>query len=471
MKTFNRIYINGRFVTPHGTETLTLVDPTTEEAASIVTLADVEDTRAAIAAAKAAYAEYRSSTLAERGAYLQRLHDAVTARMDEQVEAIVAEYGGTRAFARASARRAADNFLRTKNTMEEFAFTRRIGRATVHMDALGVVGIITPWNSSSSFVTSKLATALAVGSTTVIKPSELSAWQTQILVECLHAADLPPGLFNVVTGRGDVVGAEITRHPDIAKISFTGSGAVGKTIARDAAATLKRLTLELGGKSANVLLDDADFEQAIPLALKIAYMNNGQACLAGTRLLVPAQRLEEAKRILTREVSGWKVGAPGIEDTQIGPMVTKQQYHRVEGYIRSGIDEGAELLAGGEGRPADLARGYFVKPTIFVGVKPEMRIAREEIFGPVLSVLTYETEEEAVRMANATSYGLHAYVSSGDPTRARRMADRIVAGRVFINGLYDEPDAPFGGFRESGLGREFGAFGMEAYVEPRTVVG
>ncbi|HMF58879.1 MAG TPA: aldehyde dehydrogenase family protein, partial [Vicinamibacterales bacterium] len=285
MKTFNRIYIDGRFVTPHGTETLTLVDPTTEEAASIVTLADVEDTRAAIAAAKTAYAEYRHSTLAERGAYLQRLHDALTARMDEHVEAIVAEYGGTRAFARASAQRAADNFLRTKNTMEEFAFTRRIGRATVHMDSLGVVGIITPWNSSSWFVASKFATALAVGSTTVIKPSELSAWQTQILVECLHAADLPPGLFNVVTGRGDVVGAEITRHPDIAKISFTGSGAVGKTIARDAAATLKRLTLALGGKSANVLLDDANFEQAIPLALKIAYMNNGQACLAGTRLL------------------------------------------------------------------------------------------------------------------------------------------------------------------------------------------
>jgi aldehyde dehydrogenase (NAD+) len=471
MKTFNRIYINGRFVTPHGTETLTLVDPATEEPASIVTLADLEDTRAAIGAAKTAYAEYRNSTLAERGAYLQRLHDAVTARMDEHVEAIVTEYGGTRAFARASAQRTADNFLRTKKTMEEFSFTRRIGRATVHMDSLGVVGIITPWNSSSWFVASKLATALAVGSTTVIKPSELSAWQTQILTECLHAAELPPGLFNVVTGRGEVVGAEITRHPNVAKISFTGSGAVGKIIARDAAATLKRLTLELGGKSANVLLDDANFEQAIPLALKIAYMNNGQACLAGTRLLVPSKRLDEAKRLLTRDVSEWKVGAPGIEDTQIGPMVTKQQYHRVEGYIRSGIEEGAELLAGGEGRPAHLARGYFVKPTIFVGVKPQMRIAREEIFGPVLSVLTYETEDEAVRMANDTSYGLHAYVSSSDPTRARRMADRIVAGRVFINGVYDEPDAPFGGFKESGLGREFGAFGMEAYVEPRSVVG
>ena len=234
---------------------------------------------------------------------------------------------------------------------------------------------------------------------------------------------------------------------------------------------VKRLTLELGGKSANILLDDANFEDAIPLALKIAYMNNGQACLAGTRLLVPSKRLDEAKRLLTRDVSEWKVGAPGIEDTQIGPMVTKQQYNRVERCIRSGIEEGAELLAGGEGRPADLARGYFVKPTIFVGVKPEMRIAREEIFGPVLSVLTYDTDEEAIRTANDTSYGLHAYVSSSDPTRARRMADRIVAGRVFINGVYDEPDAPFGGFKESGIGREFGAFGMEGYVEPRTVVG
>ena len=471
MQRFDQIYIAGKFVTPHGRETMELVDPVTEQPASLVTLADEHDARAAIAAAKAAYATYRSSTLAERAAYLQRLHDAVAARADALTDVMIAEYGGPRRFSRATVERASQYFTTARQVMLEFPFERTIGRARVRMESLGVVGIITPWNASYGFICNKLAMALASGSTAVIKPSELSAAQTQILTECLHAAELPPGLFNLVTGRGDVVGAELTRHPDIAKISFTGSTVVGKTIARGAIDTLKRVTLELGGKSPNILLDDADFATAIPLAVQLAYMNSGQACIAGTRLLVPAHRLAEAKRLLVDAVDQVQVGDPTRAETQIGPMVTAKQYERVQGYIRAGLEDGAELLVGGEGRPAGLDHGYFVKPTVFTAVTPDMRIAREEIFGPVLSVIAYDTEAEALAIANDTTYGLHGYVSGGDPARARRVADQIVAGRVFVNGVYDEPLAPFGGFKQSGIGREFGQFGLESYVEPKAMIG
>ena len=468
MKTIDQIYVDGAFVRPHGTETMTLVDPVTELPASLVTLADEVDAQAAIAAATRAYASYRTSTLAERASYLGRLHEATLARLDELAEVMHAEYGGTLTFCRASAKRAVDSFAQTAATMHEFPFERQLGRARVMMESLGVVGIITPWNASNGFICSKLAMTLAVGSTAVIKPSELSSAQTRVLLECVHAAKLPPGLVNVVTGRGEVVGAAIVRSPDIAKITFTGSTVVGKSIARDAADTLKRVTLELGGKSPNVLLDDADLQTAIPLALQIAYMNSGQACLAGTRLLVPRTRLEEAKRLLVDAIAKVTVGSG--PDAQVGPMVSATQYARVQGYLALARREGATVLAGGEGRPAGIERGYFVRPTVLVDVTNDMRVAREEIFGPVLSVIAYADDAEAVRIANDTTYGLHAYVS-GSAARARAVAAQIVAGRVFVNGLYDEPLAPFGGFKQSGLGREFGVFGMEAYVEPKALIG
>ena len=312
--------------------------------------------------------------------------------------------------------------------------------------------------------------AIAAGSTAVIKPSEMSALQTQVLLEALHEAGLPAGVFNVVNGRGDVVGTEITRHPDIAKISFTGSTAVGKSIARGAVDTMKRVTLELGGKSPNIILDDANFETAIPLALTAAYMNSGQACVAGTRLLVPENRLEEAERLLVKAIDNITVGNPADAATAVGPMVSKKQYERVQGYIKLGQEEGAKLLAGGEGKPEGLEAGNFVKPTIFTNVNNTMRIAREEIFGPVLSVLTYQNEEEAIAIANDTTYGLSAYISSSNPERARRVANRIEAGRVLINGLSHDPLAPFGGFKQSGMGREFGVYGLEEYVEPKALL-
>ena len=472
MDRIDHVFIDGAFVRPHGTGELVLVNPATGEPAATVVLADADDARAAIAAAVRAYPAYRATTLAQRGAYLQRLHDAVAARAAELTDVMIAEYGGPRSFSAATVARASMAFLNAKDVMESYAFSREVGGARVTMEPLGVVGIITPWNASYGFVCGKLAMALAAGSTAVIKPSELSARQTKILMECLAAAELPRGAINIVTGLGDVVGAELVRSPDVAKISFTGSTAVGKSIARGAAETLKRVTLELGGKSPNILLDDADFARAIPLALQLAYMNSGQACIAGTRLLVPRARLAEAEQLLARAVASIAVGDPALAATQIGPMVTQKQWERVQRYIDLGVAEGARLLAGGPGRPADLGAlsgGYFVRPTIFTGVDNAMRIAREEIFGPVLCVLPYDTDADAIAIANDTDYGLHAYVS-GSPARAAAVASHLVAGRIFVNGAFDVPFAPFGGFKQSGLGREFGPFGLDAYLEPKATV-
>ena len=471
MQTIDTIYIDGRFVAPHGTGTMTLQDPATGRDVTQVRLADAEDAALAIAAASEAYRRHRRSTREQRMAWLQRLYDAVARHEAELIDTMIAEYGGPVATSTGTVRRAAQAFLSARRILADYPFERQVGIARVVMEPLGVVGLITPWNANYSFICGKLAMALAAGSTAVIKPSELSAMQTALLTRVLHEADLPPGLFNIVTGRGDTVGAEITRHPDVAKISFTGSTAVGKTIARGAVDTMKRVTLELGGKSPTILLDDADFARAMPLAIAAATMNSGQACLAGTRLLVPERRLEEAQALAVRAMEALQVGDPRDPATRIGPMVTRTQYERVQGYIRKGIEEGAVLLTGGEGRPRGLEQGWFVRPTVFGNVRNDMTIAREEIFGPVLCVIPYRDEEDAVAIANDTPYGLHAYVFSGDPAHARDVAARIVAGRVFINGLYDEPMAPFGGFRQSGLGREFGIHGFEVYLEPKAVMG
>jgi aldehyde dehydrogenase (NAD+) len=275
---------------------------------------------------------------------------------------------------------------------------------------------------------------------------------------------------NVVIGRGDVVGAELVRNPDVAKISFTGSVGVGEGIMRDGAATMKRVTLELGGKSPTILLDDANLEKAIPAALILAFMNSGQACAAGTRLLVPKNKLEEVKRAIQAAMSGYTAGDPADPKTAVGPMVSQKQYERVQSYIRKGIEEGAEVLAGGEGHPEGLEAGYFVKPTVFVKVKNDMAIAQEEIFGPVLCVIDYDSEDEAIRIANDSKYGLHAAVLGTDLQRARRVASQIRSGRVVINGMTDDPDAPWGGFKYSGVGREYGRYGVEAFLETRAII-
>jgi aldehyde dehydrogenase (NAD+) len=470
MKTVTKHYIDGEFVGSHGREVIDIVNPSNGKVIARVTLADEEDTRRAIAAAKRAFVSFRQTTKEERANVLRRLHEVVAARVDDLTAAMVEEYGGVVRFAEPIVQAGANAFLATEKALQELPLTRSWNKTTVTYEPVGVAALITPWNANALFLCAKLASAVAAGCTVVIKPSELSSLQTQVWLDCLHEARLPHGLYNVVTGRGDVVGAELVRNPDVAKISFTGSVGVGKTIMRDGAATMKRVTLELGGKSPNILLDDVVLEKAIPTALGIAFLNSGQACAAGTRLLVPKSRLDAVKRAIVDAMPAFPVGDPADRRTAVGPMVTEKQCERVQSYIRKGIAEGAEVLVGGEGHPPGLEAGYFVKPTVFVNVTNDMTIAQEEIFGPVLCVITYETEEDAIRIANDTSFGLHAFVSGTDVQRARRVASQILAGRVAINGMLDDQQAPFGGFKHSGVGREFGTFGIEAFLEPRAIL-
>jgi len=465
------VYIDGAFVQPHGTDWFDLFDPSTEERIGRVRLGDREDALAAIAAARRAFPAMSRTSKSERIAMLGRLHAAVSARAADIRDAMMREYGASHAFATASADNAADAFRRAAITLEAYDLNRRIGTAEVQMEPVGVVALITPWNSNAGFICSKLATAISAGCSAVIKPSEMSALQTQVVLEALHAAALPPGVFNVVNGRGDVVGAEFASHPDIAKVSFTGSTAVGKTILRAGAETLKRVTLELGGKSPTLILDDADFAAAIALAIQAGFINSGQACIAGTRILVPLARMDEALALIAQAVAHVRVGDPRTGATDIGAMVSQRQYDRVQRYIALGVQEGARLVAGGLGRPAGLARGWFVRPTVFADVRNDMQIARDEIFGPVLCVIGYADEEDAIAIANDTVYGLQASVHSADLARARAVASRLLAGRVLVNGLHHEPMAPFGGFKQSGIGREFGEFGLEAFLEPKTLLG
>ena len=470
MQAITKHYIDGAFVDSHGREVMEIVNPTNGNVIARETLADEEDARLAIAAAKRTFATFGRTTKEERAKILRRLHEVVSAGVDQLTDVMVEEYGGTARFSRLIIEAAASVFLAAEKALQELPLSRSWGTTTVTLEPVGVAGLITPWNANSFFLSAKLASALAAGCTAVIKPSELSALQTQAWLECVHEAKLPKGLCNVVTGRGAVVGAELVRNPDVAKISFTGSVAVGKSIMRDGAATMKRVTLELGGKSPNILLDDADLDKAIPRALGIAFLNSGQACAAGTRLLVPKNRLDAVKRAIVDAMRAFAVGDPANPNTAVGPMVTEKQYGRVQSYIRKGVEEGAEVLVGGEGHPRGLEAGHFVKPTVFVSVTNDMTIAREEILGPVLCVIAYDTEEDAIRIANDTSFGLHAFVSGTDVARARRVATQILAGRVAINGMLDDQQAPFGGFKHSGIGREFGTFGIEAFLEPRAIL-
>jgi aldehyde dehydrogenase (NAD+) len=383
---------------------------------------------------------------------------------------MIEEYGGVAQFARLIVESGVNAFAAAEKGLQELPLTQSWGKTTVTLEPVGVAGLITAWNANALFICLKLASAVAAGCTVVIKPSEMSSLQTRVMVEALNAAELPKGVFNVVTGLGTVVGAEMVRNPDVAKISFTGSVAVGQQIMRDGAATMKRVTLELGGKSPTVLLDDAALDKAIPSALTLAFMNSGQACAAGTRLLVPKSRLDEVKRAIRDAMQAFTVGDPADPNVMVGPMASQKQYDRVESYIRKGIEEGAEVLVGGEGHPNGFDAGYYAKPTVFVNVKNDMAIAQEEIFGPVLSVIAYDSEDEAIRIANDSKYGLHSAVIGTDLQRARRVASQLRAGRVVINNMTDDPDAPWGGFKYSGVGREYGKYGIEAFLEPKAVL-
>ena len=472
MEQLNKIYINGEFVTPHGTQILDLFSPVTNEKLAQVTLGDEIDTQCAIAAAKEAHKTFSQASKEERIGYLEKMHDIVKRRRDELIEVMIAEFGCPRYFTNLLIDLAAEDFKNTAQLVKDFNFEPIVGRSRVRLQGVGVVGVIIPWNSSNGFIATKVSAAIATGCTCVIKPSELSAQQTRLMMECFHEANLPKGVVNFVNGTGVVVGAEMTRHPDIQKITFTGSTQAGKAVARGAVDSMKRVTLELGGKSPNLILDDADFNTAISQAIFAAYINSGQACVAATRLLVPEHRLSEVNELARATIdSAVKVGMPTDTDTTIGPMVTQKQFERVQEYIRIGIEEGATLLTGGMGKPAGFEAGNFVKATVFTNVKNSMRIAQEEIFGPVLSIIPYKDEAEAIAIANDSPYGLAAYITTANKERAYRIANLLDAGRVCTNGDFHDPLAPFGGFKQSGYGREFGIFGLNAFLEPKAIIG
>jgi aldehyde dehydrogenase (NAD+) len=470
VKTITKHYIDGAFVESHGREVMQSINPTNQRVLGSVLLGDEEDARRAIGAARRAFHTYSRTTKKDRSELLTRMHKALSMRIGDLTDAMVTEYGGVSRFASLIVQTGIEAFREAEKALRGLELERTRDKTTVLLEPIGVAGLITAWNANALFICLKTASALAAGCTVVVKPSELSALQTQVLLECLHEAGVPEGVFNLVNGLGDTVGAELVRNPDVRKISFTGSAAIGERIMRDGAASMKRVTLELGGKSPNILLDDADFSKAVPMALGVAFLNSGQACAAGTRLLVPRSRLNEVKQIIGEAIRAFAVGDPADPKTLVGPMVSKRQYERVQAYIQRGLEEGAELLVGGEGHPVGLEGGNFVKPTVFVNVSNDMVIAQEEIFGPVLAVIAYETVDEAVRIANDSKYGLHAFVSGTDLRAARNVARQLLVGRVVLNGMRDDPQAPWGGFKHSGVGREYGAFGIGAFLEPRAIL-
>ena len=470
MRIIDRIYIDGQFVVPQGEEFGDLFNPATEERIGRVHLAGAEDARRAVAAAKRAFPAFARTPKTERIALLRRLHDAVAARAADLAPVMAEEYGAPAYFVDGTVNRAATVFLDMAETLERFEFDERIGRAEVALQPLGVVAAITPWNANYGFISAKVAAALAAGCPVVVKPSEMSALQTDLLTQAMHEADIPPGLVNIVTGTGPVVGEALSTHPDVAKVSFTGSTATGRAILQAASGTFKRVTLELGGKGPSLILDDADFDAAAKQAAMMGVMNSGQACVAGTRILVPRARSGEFLPRLEAALAALKVGPASDPAAMIGPMVSARQWERVQGYIRLGQEEGGRIVLGGEGRPDGIERGWFARPTLFAGVRNDMRIAREEVFGPVLSVIAYDSEEEAIAIANESPYGLQAYVMSGDTDHARVVAAKLDCGRVVINGAAHEPQAPFGGMKQSGIGREFGRAGLLAHLEAKAVI-
>jgi aldehyde dehydrogenase (NAD+) len=464
MRTVSQHYINGELVDPHGSEQGEIFRASDGELLGRAILGDAEDANAAVAAAKAAFPSWSQTSVAERGEILDRISAAIEDHREELMMGYIEEFGGPREFAGYTVDQCVTFFQQAKRLAAEFPFEERIGNAVVRRVPLGVCALITPWNGCAWFIAVKASAALFAGNTVVIKPSNLAPFQTHPMVKAFAAADVPPGVINVVYGRGETVGSVLTSHPDVAKISLTGSTRIGKQIARDAVDTMKRVTLELGGKAPTIILDDVDMKEGAMFAATSGLFNSGQSCIAGSRVLIPESREQEAIAAIKESVESLKVGDPNEMGTAVGAMISQEQYDKIQGYIRTGIEEGATLLTGGEGHPEGLG-GYFVKPTVFTGVTPDMTIAREEIFGPVIAVITYKDEADAIRIANDTPYGLHAYVAAGDPKRGERVARQIQAGRVMVNHYFDAPDAPFGGFKQSGIGREFGTYGLQAYLE------
>jgi aldehyde dehydrogenase (NAD+) len=467
-----RFYIDGAWVDPARPATIEVIDPATEEAFTVISAGAAADVDRAVAAARAAFPAFSTTTKAERLALLRRVLDVYNDRFEDIAQAVSNEMGAPLSYAReAQAWVGRAHMEATIEALEAFEFEQQRGTTRVVLEGIGVCGLITPWNWPLNQIVCKVAPALAAGCTMVLKPSEIAPVSGLIFAEVMHAAGVPKGVFNLVNGTGPDVGQVMAGHPGIDMMSFTGSTRAGIIVAKTAADTVKRVAQELGGKSANIILPEADFATAVTKGVEGCFGNSGQSCDAPTRMLVPAARHDEALAIAKAAAEAHKVGDPQAEDTVLGPVVSQLQYDKIQRLIQSGISEGATLVTGGPGRPEGLNRGYYVRPTVFGHVKPGMTIAREEIFGPVLSILSYESEDEAVAIANDTVYGLAAYIQSQDIEHARRIAARMRAGSVYINYPQWDTHASFGGYKQSGNGREYADFGIHDFLEIKSVIG
>ena len=472
MKRFNEFYIGGQWVTATGTDELTIINPSNEEPIATVSLGSAADVDRAVAAAKAAYTSYCEVTVSQRISILKRIIAVYQSKMEEMAATISEEMGAPISLSKAAQVPAGlAHFKQAVKVLESYEFEDLRGTTLMRREPVGVCGLITPWNWPMNQIASKVAPALAAGCVMLLKPSEIAPLSAHLFARILDEADLPSGVFNLVNGVGTVAGTAIASHPDVDMVSFTGSTRAGISVAFAAAPTVKRVTQELGGKSANIILDDADLEKAVQDGVFACFRNTGQSCNAPTRMLVPCSIMGDAATIAKQAAESVNIGDPFAETTSLGPLACKAQFEKVQRLIKAGIDEGAKLVTGGLGRPAGITRGYFVKPTVFTDVRNDMLIAREEIFGPVLSIFGYEDEEDAIRKANDTPYGLSGYVASGDLARARRVAKRIRAGNLHINNARLDFAACFGGYKQSGNGREWADAGLEEFLELKAIFG
>jgi aldehyde dehydrogenase (NAD+) len=473
MTKYDKIYIGGNWVASAGSGTIDVIDSVNEEVMATIPAGTAGDVDQAVRAAREAFDSWSTTSVEERGKYLTRIGEALGARMDEIATVISRETGMVKPLSQiVQVGLPMNSFNSAAKVVEQFAFEEKLGNSLVVREPIGVVGCITPWNYPLHQIAAKVAYALAAGCTVVLKPSEIAPIDAFILAEVIHEIGLPAGVFNLVSGDGPTVGEAIASHPGVDMVSFTGSTRAGRRVAQLAAETMKKVALELGGKSANVLLDDLDeagFAKAVADGVGKCFLNSGQTCSALTRMLVPRARLAEAETVAAATAAAFTVGDPFAETSKLGPLASDAQRQRVRGYVTKGIEEGAKLVTGGAEAPAGLDKGFYVQPTVFSEVRPDMTIAQEEIFGPVLSILPYDTEDDAVRIANDTVYGLAGGVWSADKDRATRVARRLRTGQVEVNGGRFNPNAPFGGYKQSGVGREYGHHGLEEFLEVKSL--
>ena len=465
-------YIDGEWIDSTNSTVIDVINPATEEVFGQISDGTKEDVDKAVKAARKAFPSFSTTTVEERIALLHRIAEEYEKRKDDIVRTVTAELGVPLKISEKSHyQMGLEHFQQAAKELETFIFEEQRGGTLIRKEPIGVSGLITPWNFPTNQTSTKLASAFAAGCTVVLKPSELTPFAAVILAEVFEAAGVPKGVFNLVNGTGEAVGNSISSHPDIDFISFTGSGVTGQKITENAAKTVKKVALELGGKSPMIVLDDMDMKEAAKKAVSNVTFNSGQVCTLASRTIIPSSKEEEFIKAVEEVIANIEVGSPENESSTLGPLISEQQFDRVQSYIQKGIDEGATLTAGGLGKPNGLETGYYVKPTVFTNVRNNMTIAQEEIFGPVMSVLTYDTLDEAIEIANDTIYGLAGYVLGNNEEKLKKVASSIRAGRIAVNNGSNDYSAPFGGYKQSGIGREWGDYGIEEYLEVKSIVG